>query len=184
MKVEIKSDFEQPQTVTPVSSGSRAENKSRTEQMNPQPPKVTKFRVTIRQPEQWKVRAIAEYKQKQYLRKLEQRKQTAVDSENNNGTVRDDVMKAKSQRKRLIGTQRYQKSSDLSAEMSAEQRKVLVEQSIRELEVYNHTSNVLKARIAGLHSVKSSLLWLLKKASLHERNLIQQYGAVSHPSHT
>jgi hypothetical protein len=142
---------------------------------------TTTFRVTIRQPEEWKIRAIAEYKQQQYLKKMSQKQQDSAFMDNDAHKSDDGINK--SQRKRMsMRPKSASSAADPTVDMTPEQRKAFIDHSLRELEVYNYNSNVLKARIAGLHSVKLSLLWLLKKASLHERSLIQQHGAVSHPS--
>lgn len=65
--------------------------------------------------------------------------------------------------------------SEVAKEHSTLSRPTLVERSVKELEYWNTRSIVAKERIASLHSVKNSLLWLLKKATSHERSLINDY---------
>ncbi len=65
-------------------------------------------------------------------------------------------------------------------ENSSLSRPTLVERSVKELEYWNNRSLVAKERIASLHSVKNSLLWLLKKAAVHERSLINDHPPIPH----
>jgi hypothetical protein len=74
-------------------------------------------------------------------------------------------------------------SSSSSSAVSKEDEEIDLkfEANVRELANCHFTSSVIKARIAALHSVRVSLLWLLKKASLHERATINDHLTPSHP---
>lgn len=72
--------------------------------------------------------------------------------------------------------------SESRQELTATQKNALVEQRLKELEYWNNRSLVAKERIASLHTVKNSLLWLLKKVTLHERSLINDYLPMQQPN--
>eukprot|EP01039_Chlorochromonas_danica_P008002 gene8002-8825_t len=65
-------------------------------------------------------------------------------------------------------------------DLTDQQRRAALEQTRKDLDICDYNSRIIQQRIQALHSVKISLLWLLKKASLHERTMIhegrQQYS--------
>lgn len=54
------------------------------------------------------------------------------------------------------------------------QKQLQLEQALRELEHYSHNSQSAQERIRQLHNMRTSLLWLLKKAVRHERLMLHE----------
>lgn len=61
------------------------------------------------------------------------------------------------------------------AEAALIQKQLQLEQALRELEHYSHNSQSAQERIRQLHQMRSSLLWLLKKAARHERLMVHEH---------
>jgi hypothetical protein len=129
--------------------------------------KIIKYRLAIKQPEEWKIRSIAQFKQKQRLKQI--RRQQAEMAANESAT---DGKKKSAKATPVSSSSSVGKEEKVPKENEI---KSAYESHVRELANCHFTSTVAKARITALHSVRISLLWLLKKASLHERSLIQDH---------
>lgn len=103
--------------------------------------KTSKFRVSIKTTEDWKIRSIAAYK-----KKLAE-KQNAKEATDSKGKP---ISEAPAPPKTLIAD----------------------EQIRRELEILQNNSNVVRNKMLALSSIRHSVLWLLKKATLVERQIV------------
>jgi hypothetical protein len=116
-----------------------------------------KYRVAINHVEPWKIQSIARFKAK--LAKKDSKPQTTQTLEKKKGQKKSTPPAATSSNKSV----------------ASQIRANLIESTLRDLAQYNYNSSVIKNRIAALHSVRSSLLWLLKKTAVHERSMINDY---------
>lgn len=188
----------------------------------------TKYRISIKQPEEWKIKSIAKYKyeqqiKKQYLQQIQQLQlqqqqnlQQQLQGTENGGGAGGEKKKSSKKKNNSNNTtgpfpavpsatsvisstttttvpsasssiattnesvqqqQQQQQQHKLQQEVDA-----VYETNVRELANYHFNSTVIKNRIAALHTVRSSLLWLLKKTALHERGLINDHLTVPPPS--
>ncbi|RYH13700.1 hypothetical protein EON65_35025 [archaeon] len=133
-----------------------------------EPPKSypRKFRVAIQQPEAWKIEAIADFKRRKYL--------ASKGISNNNSSTSSSL--SNNEPRRLKRSNSITNPSQMDTpkvtgkvDLTAAQRDIAIMQTIRELEIYDHNSKIMQGRIAHMHTVKSSLLWMLKKITMHER---------------
>jgi hypothetical protein len=135
--------------------------------------KMMKFRIAIKQPEDWKIQSIAKFKHQQKLRKhaeelLRQKLQLQSEAEE----------KKKNSKKEATSNPQVEKQDAAEKEQKEiEQKNLIYEASVRELANCHITSTIIKSRIAQLHTLRMSMLWLLKKTSLHERALINDHLA-------
>jgi hypothetical protein len=151
------------------------------------------YKVAIKQPEEWKIRSVAQYKLRQKLKLLkqnefellQQKQLEALSLKEEGERNRDEQPKninsiPEDQLSPAVATS---SSSSSSKAVSKEDEEIDLkfEANVRELANCHFTSSVIKARIAALHSVRVSLLWLLKKSSLHERATINDHLTPSHP---
>lgn len=159
-----------------------------------EPPKdkVLKFRVHIQQPAPWKIKSIAQYRQNKFAANA------AAAAKQQEGTQKQaktqipqpppvpEATQSKDTKKKRTSSFSGQlphegssqrasfRSTGSKPELTEQQRTAAIEQAVKELEVYNYNSKIIQSRIAALHSVKMSLLWLLKKASMHERTMLHE----------
>eukprot|EP01031_Cornospumella_fuschlensis_P030574 gene30575-36947_t len=134
-----------------------------------EPPKSypRKFRVAIQQPEAWKIEAIAQYKRRKYLA-------SRGVSNTNNSSASSNLSSTEPRRLKRSNSITNPSQMDTpkmtgKMDMTAAQRDIAIMQTIRELEIYDHNSKIMQARILNMHAVKGSLLWMLKKITMHER---------------
>ena len=121
-----------------------------TRQTSAQPPasKTCKFRVAIGNPEKWKVQSIAQFKKVQ-----------AVKQEK-------------------IAARAFAKSLERAAltagkpEVPAHKNHIPIDHIKKELEILHNNSIVIRNKMMALSSVRTSLLWLLKKSNMVERSVI------------
>ena len=109
--------------------------------IEPPKSKTSKFRVSVKTTEDWKIRSIAAYK------------------------------------KNLAEKQKSKESVEIKGKSSGDvpaPSKTLVadEQIRRELEILQNNSNVVRNKMLALSSIRHSVLWLLKKATLVERQIV------------
>lgn len=169
-----------------------------------------KFRVLIHQPEQWKVESIANYKKRKFLASQQAAQLKTDPVSGVKGSVKvlpppvtlptTSSQKDGNKKKRSASFSNPQgplpsfrtnggpstSSSSTSStgsvrpDLTDQQRRAALEQTRKDLDICDYNSRIIQQRIQALHSVKISLLWLLKKASLHERTMIhegrQQYS--------
>lgn len=110
--------------------------------------KTSKFRVAISCPEKWKMYSVAQHKI--LLMKKNSNKTTTV----NNGTSDNFIKEEK------------------KPESALHKNKVPVDHIKKELEILHNNSLVIRNKMMALCSVRTSLLWLLKKSNLVERSLV------------
>lgn len=109
--------------------------------VEPPKSKASKFRVSIKTTEDWKIRSIAAYK------KIQADKQKAKEAAEPKGKSTSDV--------------------------PAPSKALISEEQIRrELEILQNNSNVVRNKMLALSSIRHSVLWLLKKATLVERQIV------------
>jgi hypothetical protein len=112
--------------------------------VDPSPPKsqICKFRVAICTPERWKVESIAKFKLLQANK--------SVKSTHPGGGVKGGKKNDKKEVKSHIPIDHIKK----------------------ELEILHNNSIVFRKKMMALSSVRTSLLWLLKKSNMVERELV------------
>lgn len=121
-----------------------------------------KFRFPIKVTEQWKVQSIATYKRNK-RRKLENAERAVPPPELIRSTSFDSRQRTMSMDER----------SDLIEKQSST---IPREKLVREMEILRMNSNMIRGKINTLNHVRHSLLWLLKKGSLHEREVVHEHG--------
>lgn len=110
--------------------------------LEPVKSKSTKFRVAIKSTEDWKIRAVAAYKKK-------------------------------INEKQKLKEQSDAKTKGSSETSPAPPKTVIADEQIRrELEILQNNSNVVRNKMLALSSIRHSVLWLLKKATLVERQIV------------
>ena len=111
-----------------------------------QPPtsKISKFRVPIGLPERWKIQSIANYKKQQAQKVFKARVRSTGGKVNERPTKGD-------------GTHKIN---------------IPIEHLRKELDTLNSNSNVIRNKMVALCAVRTSLLWLLKKSNMVEREII------------
>mmetsp|Transcript_16745 Transcript_16745/g.28396 ORF Transcript_16745/g.28396 Transcript_16745/m.28396 type:complete len:129 (+) Transcript_16745:66-452(+) len=119
----------------------------------PPQPKINKFRVPIGMPERWKVESIAKYKQLQATKAAKLAKLTgSLITSNGKG--------------KPVG-------SDGNFQANAVHRNnIPIDHIKKELEILHNNSIVIRNKMMALSSVRISLLWLLKKSTQMERELV------------
>lgn len=139
---------------------------SKTNSVEPQPSKINKFKISINYPEPWKIKSIAKYKQYQNLKKLQSVNSSSSDMN----------------RFKVNSVGRIERSASFdsngitvdqrSALISHQRRNISKEQIRHELEVFHRNSTVIRNKIQSLNVVRNSLIWLLKKSVLVDREII------------
>ena len=134
--------------------------------VEPQPSKINKFKISINYPEPWKIRSIAKYKQSQIIKK-----------QKNNTSSSSDINRLK-----VNSVGRIERSASFdsngitvdqrSALISHQRRNISKDQIKHELEVFNRNSTVIRTKIQSLNVVRNSLIWLLKKSVLVDREVV------------
>jgi hypothetical protein len=109
------------------------------------PSKTCKFRVAIGNPEKWKVQSIAQHK----------KVQAAKIAKVNNA-------KAKLQERGFTA----------KPEGPAHKNHIPIDHIKKELEILHNNSIVIRNKMMALSSVRTSLLWLLKKSNMVERAIV------------
>jgi len=120
---------------------------TRLENVQPPASKTCKFRVAIGNPEKWKVQSIAQFK------KVQAAKQEKLNAR---------ALAKSIERAALTG----------KAETLAHKNHIPIEHIKKELEILNNNSNVIRNKMMALSTVRTSLLWLLKKSNMVERSII------------
>jgi hypothetical protein len=155
------------------------------------PSKKIQFRVSIKQADDWKIRSIAKYKQRQAAKaKLSQSLSATVAasskapmaaqaaSSNNNNSEKKTARKSKvsesSEGSEKGAAPAADTQTNSRTEITAFQKQQQLDIWIRELEFITQSSAASKERIRQLHLARSQLLWLLKNAARHERNLVNE----------
>lgn len=142
--------------------------------------KPIKYRIAIKQPEQWKIQSVARYKKHQQVKfqRKQEAEQLLLDRQLQQQQRHKDDKPSEDKKKnsKKVTSSHNQHEHD-AQQLKQQQQEIDVkyEANVRELANCHFAASVLKARIAALHSVKVSLLWLLKKASLHERANINDH---------
>jgi hypothetical protein len=154
-------------------------NNSTTHPGDPPTTKFTKYRIAIKQPEDWKIHSIAQWKKKQKIRKqIELQKQqlmkAAIPPPRLELSPEGEDRKKSS--KKMLSSQTIKENAERQKQ-EEELKNTVFESNTRELANCHINSTLIKSRIAALHSVRMSLLWLLKKTSLHERAIINDHLA-------
>ncbi len=158
--------------------------------MEPTPSQTIRYDISISVPERWKIDAIANYKRRQISQKIEEKnkasnsqgskKKNKRNASEGNGTGPGLSIKPPEGLASAHTTAPPTPTStsivveNTRPDLTAAQKQAILENSLRDLEVLNHTSNILKTRIAHLHQVRGHLLWLLKKSAAHERTMIHE----------
>lgn len=120
--------------------------KNMTRLVDPSPPasKTCKFRVAIGCPEKWKVQSIANYK------KVQAAKAAKI------------AARIKASERNVPG----------KAEGSSHKNHIPIDHIKKELDILHNNSIVIRNKMMALSSVRTSLLWLLKKSNMVERSII------------
>eukprot|EP01038_Epipyxis_sp_PR26KG_P006931 gene6931-9484_t len=147
----------------------------------PKASKTCKFRVPIVKPEIWKIKAIASYKQRKFNAK--NNKTASINSNNitdDNKQTNDQLKDKSSQlapekrpaRERNISfDQTVQVSAVVAGHSNA--KRTFAEKEVRnELEMLHNRATSIRTQLKSLNTIRYSLAWLLKKASLCERAAI------------
>jgi hypothetical protein len=108
--------------------------------------KTCKFRVAINSPEKWKVQSIAQFKKIQTAKIA---KVTAA--------------KAKLQERGFVAKE---------GPTASHKNHIPIDHIKKELEILHNNSLVIRNKMMALSSVRTSLLWLLKKSNMVERSII------------
>lgn len=155
------------------------------DRLYPRSSDTMKFKLLVPEPEPWKIKAIAEYKVRmqrraQILNSIAQKSAAQssqiVDSSPRKKSTSSTNKKVEEQKLRTTAANNASTTQDPQRpDMGAVQKQAYLERTLIELEHWNARANAAKERIASLHAVKGSLLWLLKKASQHERGLINDF---------
>lgn len=153
------------------------------------PTKKIHFRVAIKRAEDWKIRSIAQFKKRQ----LQKSALSASSSSNNTSEGISCNNPSKNSDKKIPSKKAKSEGSDgdvdrpsvdapvptsssavptLKMEIPLQQKQHQLDAWIRELEVFAQNSIASKERIKQLHVARSQLLWLLRKASRHERQMV------------
>jgi hypothetical protein len=111
------------------------------------PSQTCKFRVAISNPEKWKVQSVAQYKKQQSA------KQAKIQA----------ILVAKNK-----GNEKGAKESYVVAHKN----NIPIDHIKKELEILHNNSLVIRNKMMALSSVRTSLLWLLKKSNQVERSII------------
>lgn len=127
---------------------------------------ISSFKVSIKVPERWKIQSIAKYKSNKFL-KL---KQNNLKVQSKNST--DHLINGNT----ILSTGQSSSPSMITTSAVANDKviknNIAVEHIKKELEILNNNSIVIKNKMIALSSVRTSLLWLLKKSNALERSLI------------
>lgn len=142
-------------------------NAEKDDELNPATKKIH-FRVAVKKAEAWKIQAIAQFKRKQEDKKA--------------SLVASNVPKplpATSTEKRSSKKSKAEEANDrieptTKFEITQAQKQQQLDIWIRELELIAQNSAASKERVKQLHLARSQLLWLLKKASRHERQMVHE----------
>ena len=106
--------------------------------------KTCKFRVAIGNPEKWKVESIAQFKKNQAVK-----------------LAKINNAKAKLQERGFP-----------AKEAAPHKSHIPIDHIKKELEILHNNSIVIRNKMMALSSVRTSLLWLLKKSNMVERSII------------
>lgn len=145
--------------------------------------KKVHFRVNIKQAEDWKVRAIADYKRRQEEKRQKQNNLSASGKVSSVPIVPHSNNDKKSVKKSKVSDSTEQSiNSESHAKIDAgllarqqQQQQHQQEVWIRELEIIAQNGAASKERVKQLHLARSQLLWLLKKAARHERHMVHEH---------
>ena len=107
--------------------------------------KICKFRVAIGNPEKWKVQSIAQYKKIQAAK----------------------LAKVNNAKAKLA-----ERGFNAKTETTSVKNQIPIEHIKKELEILHNNSNVIRNKMTALSTVRTSLLWLLKKSNMVERSII------------
>lgn len=153
---------------------------TKTAAIEPKVSKTSKFRVAIAHPPNWKIKAIADYK-KQLI--LKEKIAAVVSSSLANSTLKNntDGTTSSSVPEPVKRKEIHVKDRSLSfdkgvamnekAELTFVKPKVPSEQINKELDNLSTNSVAIRNKLQTLCSVKYSLLWLLRKANLTEKEI-------------
>jgi hypothetical protein len=138
--------------------------------------KINHFRVPIKKPEEWKIQAVAAFHQR-----IQEKKSASLKAKS---APHPEVQKKPSKKRNIqsvasaddseiIKSEQVVANNPSSADILAEKQKKLCE-SLSELERLHLQNTVCKERVRNAHATKSQLIWLLKKAIAHERQMIHE----------
>jgi hypothetical protein len=140
-------------------------NAEKDDELNPATKKIH-FRVAVKKAEAWKIQAIAQFKRKQEDKKASLVASNAPKSISTTNNEKRSSKKSKTDEPndRIEPTTKF--------EIAQAQKQLDI--WIRELELIAQNSTASKERVKQLHLARSQLLWLLKKASRHERQMVHE----------
>lgn len=117
--------------------------------VEPSKSKISKFRVPIQQPERWKIESIAAHKKRIAIVQFK----------------KAEILAAKA--KKVHTDEKIEPVAPLVPKAI-----ISDDQIRRELEILQNNSVVVRNKMLALSSIRHSVLWLLKKATLVERAIV------------
>lgn len=143
------------------------------------------FRTMIKHAESWKIQSIAQYKRMKYLKQLQENslKNGGIDSQDKK-TLGMDKKKTNKMKNNIASNSTPPptetpntdspppSSAPQSKQLKPEEHQLMIEQYLKEVSAYTNQSQIIQNRITSMHTIKNSLHWLLRRAIVHERSLI------------
>lgn len=142
--VKVFARSNEPSIGSTASSSSVRGTMTRLVESLPPASKTCKFRVAIGCPEKWKVQSIANFKKVQ-------------------------AVKAAKIAARIKAVER---NIPAKSEGSSHKNHIPIDHIKKELDILHNNSIVIRNKMMALSSVRTSLLWLLKKSNMVERSVI------------
>lgn len=139
----------------------------REDELNPSTKKI-QFRVAVKKAENWKILAIAQFKRKQ------EEKKASLAASNASKALSTTNCEKRSSKKSKTDDSNERIEPSTKFEITQAQKQQQLDIWIRELELISQNSTASKERVKQLHLARSQLLWLLKKASRHERQMVHE----------
>lgn len=133
--------------------------------IEPKASRTTKFRVPINFPEAWKIQSIANHKKAIMVKKKQSEELKQLATSSAPAIAPPNLARSASFEQRARSMSMDERSNYIEKKRNT----ISTDQIKRELEVLHKNSNIISGKVHSLSVVRSSLIWLMKKAILCER---------------